>query len=244
MAIRSGIGARLFLDAYDLSGDVGSIGQISGSINLQDTTVLQDKAMRRLALLRDGQIAFSAFYDGATGASQPVLDALPGNPTQCTVLTGTGVGYDTFSLRGLQATFDDVRGQDGSLVLNTSLMASVTGLDVGELLTTGLQTFGSTGSGSVLTYGHTGTAFGLAAYLHATSLTSGTATVAIQSSSDNISYANVTGGVFTAITGATSQRIQTALNVSIPKYLKLHLTGTFSTLKVAVTVIRFTSAKH
>lgn len=244
MAIRSGIGARLFLDQYDLSGDVGSIGSINGGTNLQEIPVLQDVAMRRLSLLRDGAVDFSAYFNGSTGGSAPVLEDLPGNATQITVASGSVVGYDTWSMLGLQATYDTVRGQDGSLVLNTNLMANATATESGELLTTGLQTFASSGAGSVLTYSGVSTAFGLVAYLHATALTSGTATVAIQDSTDNISYGNVTGGGFTAITGPTKQRIATAKDLVVKKYVKINITGTFVGLKVVVAFIRYRAVPH
>lgn len=242
--IRSGIGARLFLDQYDLSGDVGSIGSIAANTNLQDTTVLRDVAVRRLALLRDGQMGFNAFYDPAVGGSQVVLQDLPGVATQVTVCTGSVVGYDTFSLRGLQATFGDTRGQDGSLALDTSIMANGTALEVGKLLTTALQTFATAAAGTSVTYAGTSTAFGLSAYLHAISIGSGSATVAVQDSADNSSFANVTGAVFTAVTAATKQRIATGATATVRKYVRVNVSGTFTNLAAVVTFIRYPGSPH
>lgn len=244
MPIRSGLGARLYLDKYDLSGDIGSIGQVAGGTNLQDTTALIHRAIRRKSLLRDGQIDFAGFFSPDAGGAQRVLQTLPTATTLVTVATGSIVGNDTFSLRGLQATFGDQRGQDGSLVLNTSIMAHGTALETGELLTTGKQTFASAAVGASVTYSGVSTAFGLVAYLHAISLGSGTATVTLQDSADNASFANVTGGGFTNVTTGTSQRIATASNATIRKYVRVNVSGTFTNLVAVVTFIRYQASPH
>lgn len=83
------------------------------------------------------------------------------------------------------------------------------------------------------------TAFGLAAYLHAFSIGSGSATVRIQDSADRIAWADVTGGAFTAVTGATTQRIQTATNGTVRRYVRVNVTGTFTNLVAVVNVVRY-----
>ncbi len=238
MTIISGIGEFLAVGKYDLSGDVGSFSSINDSRNLQDISTLHNLAVGRLTLLRDGSLSFSAFFDPAAGGSHPVLSALPGTDTIATWASGSVAGMPTASLKGLQSTYNPTRGQDGSLVVTTDLMGDGTGLDWGQILTTGKQTFASAGAGPVVDNG-AATTRGFAAYLHAISLGSGTATVAIQDSSDNISYGNVTGGVFTAVTAGTSERIGTGLAATVKRYTKVNVTGTFTNLVAFVTVVRY-----
>lgn len=247
MAIQSGIGASLYVDKYDLSGDATAINSITANTNLFDKTTLRNPAMARMALLRDGSMGVNALFNAAAGGSQKVLEALPGAAKYATILAGAVVGSDTFSLQGLQSDFSNVRGQDGSLVLTTTLQGHNTALEIGELLTHGTggqQTFASAGAGSKLTYAGTSTAYGITAYLHALSIGSGSATVAIQGSSDDITYTNLTGGAFAAVSAAGAQRIATAQNLSIPKYLKVNVTGTFTDLVAVVTVVRYRGAPH
>lgn len=244
MSIQSGLAARLYLDKWDLSGDVSAISSISATTNLQDRTVLLNPAMARLPLLRDGAIGFTSFFNGATGGSQPVLSALPGTATQATVTTGSAVGSDTFSLSGLQATFDEARGQDGSLVLTTGISASATALEVGELLTTGKQTFGATGAGSAITYGATGTSFGWSAYLHAISVATGTATVNVQDSADNATFTTLAGGSFAGVSAGGAQRIAGAATATVRKYVRVQVSGTFTSLVAVVTFVRYIASPH
>lgn len=238
MAIISGLSEWLAVGKFDLSGDTGSLSAISSSRNLQDITGLRNPALRRLGLVKDGHLDFSAFFDAVTGQSYPVLSALPGVSTLATWSTGSTVGMVTASLQALQATYDSIRGQDGSLVLNTSLMGDQTGLEWGQILTTGKQTIASAAVGTSVD-GTSSTSFGLAAYLHAISIGSGTATVAIQDSADNSSFANVTGGVFTNVTAATSQRIQTSTTGTVRRYVRVNVTNTFTNLVCFVTFTRF-----
>lgn len=244
MGITSGIGARLYLDQYDLSGDVSALSRVSATTNLQDRTVLQNAAVARLSLLRDGAIDFTAFFNGATGGAQRILKALPGQATQATATTGSTVGADTFSLVGLQATFNDNRGQDGSLVLETSIEASGTALEVGQLLTTGKQTFAGATGGGHTTYGATGTSAGWSAYLHAISIASGSATVTVQDSADNVTYTGLTGGAFTAVSAPGAQRIAGASGATVRKYVRVNVTGTFTNLVAVVTFVRYEATPH
>ena len=247
MSIQSGLAARLYLDKWDLSGDVSAISSISASTNLQDRTTLVNPAMARLPLLRDGAIDFTAFFNGATGAgsgAQTVLQALPGAATQATVITASTVGAYTFSLAGLQASFQDARGQDGSLVLTTSIEAHQTALEVGELLSTGKQTFAAAGNGTSVTYSGTSTAFGWSAYLHAISVATGSATVNVQDSSDNSAFTTLTGGSFAPVSAGGAQRIAGAATATVRKYVRVNVSGTFTNLVAVVTFVRYEAVPH
>lgn len=59
----SGLGAALYLDGYDLSGDIGAIGKIAGGPALLDVTSIDKFANERIGGVRDGGISFSAFFN-------------------------------------------------------------------------------------------------------------------------------------------------------------------------------------
>lgn len=244
MSKTTGLSERLFVGAFDLSGDIGAIGSIKRSQNLQDVTVLIDTAVERLGLLYDGDLSYSGFFDTVAGQEHPVLSALHGNVNALyTWATGTTVGKPTGSLQALQGDYGVVRGADGSLVVNPTAVPNATGVEWGNLLTTGAQTFASAGSGASIddvdpVYGVTSTALGAAGYLHVISVGSGSAVVAIQDSADNSSFANVTGLAFTGASGATSQRLATTSTATVRRYLRVNVTGTFTNARIVVSVVR------
>lgn len=83
------------------------------------------------------------------------------------------------------------------------------------------------------------TSFGLAAYLHVLSIGSGTVTFTVQDSANRIAWANVTGGAFTGATAAGTQRIQTATNGTVRRYIRVNVTGTFTNVVAVVNVVRY-----
>jgi hypothetical protein len=83
------------------------------------------------------------------------------------------------------------------------------------------------------------TSFGLAAYLHVLSIGSGSVTFTVQDSADRIDWTAVTGGAFTAATAAGTQRIQTATDGDVRRYVRVHPTGTFTTVVAVVNFVRY-----
>ena len=248
----SGIGERLFINQYDLSGDVGALGTIQSARNQQDVTVLQDVAIERLGLLYDGHLAYTAFFDTADGLSapfikgaHPILSPMPQSALY-TWCTGTVAGAPTASLVANASDYSLTRGADGSLVTTPTADANGFGLQWGTLLTAGAQAFASAEVGtavddyvSLFPTLPAPSLFGLAAYLHVLSVGSGTAVVHIQDSAAGVSYADVTGAVFTGAAGPTSQRIVTGPTQAVNKWLRLNVTGTFTNLVCAVSVVRY-----
>ena len=244
----TGLGERFFLNAYDLSGDIGAIGSLTDSRNQQDVTSLKDLAHARLGLLKDAALSYTAFFDVAAGGEHPVLRGLP-QSALVTWATGTAAGSPAGSLIANATDYALSRGADGSLVITPSAAGSGYGMEWGNLLTTGLQTFASSGVGTYIDdyvpiFGTLPlpSVLGLTAYLHVISVGSGTATVHIQDSSDHISFADVTGAVFTGATGPTSQRIATSATQAVKRYLQISAAGTFTNLVAAVAVVRHIAA--
>lgn len=248
MAKQSGLGDNCYIGDIDISGDVGSLGAIANARAASDVTGINKSAHERLLLAKDGRIDFNSFFNPADGTPEPeashyALRDLPTSDVLISYFRGTTLGNVAASMVGKQLNYDGSRGADGSFSFAVSAQSNGYGLEWGRMLTAGKVLDQDAGSLTSLDYGAAigTTAFGLQAYLHVFAIASGTATVAIQQSSDNgagDAFANVTGGVFTAVSAPGWERIQTSRTESIERYLRLNLTGTFQDLDFAVVVVK------
>lgn len=243
MAKQSGLGDQLFIDGYDISGDVGSVDTLATPMNPLEVTGINKNAKERIGGQRDGSMEFMSFFNPAAGQVFQRLKLLPTTDVLATYFHGSTIGNVAFGMTGKQANYDGSRGDDGSFTFKTSVLATPNGANWGEMLTAGKATLGASGALSSYDYGASvgTTNFGAQAFLQVFAFTGTSATVAIQSSTDNGSgdaWANVTGLVFTAATGVTSERIITSSTQAIERYLRVNVTGTFSNLVFAVMVAR------
>jgi len=241
MAKSSGLGGNFYIAQFDLSGDVGAVQTVSSKRAVLDMTSIDKSAIERILGQKDGEISFTSFWDTAAGAEHLALSTALTTDRIVTYAVGTTLGADAASLIGKQIDYAPTRGQDGSLVATVQTLGNGQSFDWGYLLTTGKQTFaGAASTTSIDDYGGTSTAFGAAAYLHAFSIATGTATVTVQDSASAASgFANLTGMGFTNVTAATSQRIQGATNATVRRYIRLDITGTFTNLVCAVSFRRY-----
>lgn len=83
------------------------------------------------------------------------------------------------------------------------------------------------------------TTAGAAAYLNCTVMPSGTATFAVQDSADNSNFTDITGLVFTALTGPGHERKATAAGATIRRYVRVQCTGVHGTATAYVTFVRY-----
>jgi hypothetical protein len=244
MAKQSGLGDNLLVGGYDLSGDVGAVGNVGGGVaGTQDMTGINKSAFERVGLARDGRLEYTAFFNPA--GAHPVLSALPTADQVATYCRGTTLGDPGACMVGKQINYDPTRGQDGSLTIAVQTLANGYGLEWGRQLTAGLRTDTAATNGSSVDFGTGSTAFGLQAYLQVTAFTGTSVTVTLQESSDNGSvdpWAAVTGGAFTAATGITTQRIATSATQTVERYLRVVTTGVFTSATFNVVVVRNTTA--
>ena len=87
------------------------------------------------------------------------------------------------------------------------------------------------------------TSFGAQFYLHVTAFTGTDVTIKIQDSADDSSFTDLTAGAFTSVTsGPQSQRIQTARNATVRRYLRVATatTGGFTSVSFVVTAVKNT----
>lgn len=246
MAKRSGIGSSLFIAQYDLSGDIGAVGNVNNPRQTLVVTSIQDGAAAKILGRKDGSIGFMSFWNTVASQAHPVLSALPTSDRIVSFFVGSTVGDAAASMTAKLIDYAPAFGDDGSLIVTNSAEANGYGLEwsgggTGDgMLTTGKQSFATgTVNGTSIDLGSVSTLFGAAAYMHLFAVPSGTATFAIQDSADDVTFADVTGMVFTDATGPTSQRVQGAVDATVRRYVRLQGRGVHGTAEVAVNFIRY-----
>jgi hypothetical protein len=240
VAKQTGLGDRLIVGGYNLSGDIGSLESISGSVApLPDADITQS-GEDRLWGRRDGNIAFTAFFDKASSRAHPVLSALPRTSAVTSYLRGATLGNPAASHVAKQIDYAGSRGADGSLTFNVATQASDGyWLDWGRQLTAGERT-DTTGTNGTGVDGAASSSFGAQFYLHVTGLTGTNVVVTIQDSADNSSWANLSGAAFTSKTAIGDQRI--AVTGTVRRYLRAVSSGTFSSATFVVNAARNAAA--
>jgi hypothetical protein len=241
----SSIGSACYVGGFDISGDIGSISGLSTSRATIVDTGIDKSAMERLPGKVDGGLEYMAYFNDSVGRAHAVFSGLPTTDVGTMYCHQPLVGNSAACLVALQANYDPSRGADGSITFKVKMEGDDFGLEWGDQLTAGKVHLGGAAAGSVLDYGASvaTTNFGLQAYLQVFGVVGTSATVAIQSSSDNAgdAYADIPGAVFAAATPAGSpqaQRIQTTRTQAVERYLRVNVTGTFSSLDFAVVVVR------
>jgi len=245
MAKQSGLGDNLYIAGYDLSGDIGALDNISGGFDLIEDTAIDKLGIERLAGIKSGQIKYTAFFNKSAGQAHKRLSLLPTADQVMTYCRGTTLGKPAASHVAKQINYDGKRTNKGELTFEIDSQSSNgKPLEWGVQLTAGKRTDGSATNGTGVDFSASST-FGIAAYLHVFTFTGTSVTIKIQESSDNAvadAYADVVGGGFTAATGITSQRIQTATGLTVERWLRVVTTGVFSNAIFSVNVIRYLTA--
>jgi hypothetical protein len=240
VAKQSGLGDNLYVGGYNLSGDIGSLGTIGGGPAPLDVTGIDKSANERIGGLRNGTIEFSAWFNDAAGAAHPVLSALPTTDRIITYCRGTTLGSPAAGMVAKQISYDPSRSADGALSESVSAQSNGFGLEWGRQLTAGARTdTGATNGTGIDTTASL--SFGGQAYLHVFAFTGTDVTIKIQDSADNVSFADVAGFGFTAVTaGPTTERIALSNTATLRRYLRVitSTTGGFSSCAFAVMVVK------
>lgn len=245
MAKQNGLGDALFVDGYDLSGDIGALESMASPCRTLDVTAINKTAMERLYGIIDGEITFRQFFNDASNQEHAVLKAKgSGADRVVTYMHGSTLGGMAATLVAKQITYDWERGADGSLSGTTQCLSSNgLGLTYSQLLTAGKRTDTGATAGTSLD-GTAASSLGLSASLQVISFVGTDATVKIEESSDNggsDAFAAVVGGSFTQITTAPiSERIVTSLTLAVERYLRVTTvtTGGFTSLVFVVSMSR------
>lgn len=241
MAKQSGLGMNAYVGGYDLSGDIGALDRVSGTVGLLDVTPINASAHVRLQGQRDGQIDFTSYFDNAAGAEHPALSALPTADVQGMVMVPTlAVGGAAVALLAKQVNYDPTRATSGELTVKVSLQGNAYGMEWGTALTAGLRT--DTGATNGTSWDSAASAsFGAQAYLQVTAFTGTDVTVKIQDSADNVTFLDVASLAFAQTTAAhTAQRISIANTATVRRYVRAVTvtTGGFTSVTFAVVIVK------
>jgi len=240
MAKKSGLGQQIFVHGYDLSGDVAAIDNAGSPRELLDTTALNASAHERVVGLSDGNISVSSWFNDSTEQEHEAFKSLPTTDRIVMWAFGATRGDVAACLVAKQLNYDGTRGSDGSLSFTIDTQAaSGEPLEWGNTLTTGKETHSVAAVSTSRDDGAT-TGYGLVGILSVTDLDSGTATVSIQQSADNVTFADILSFVAVAAASApTAQRLP--LSGAILRYLRVSSTGTFSNLDFCMVTRRGTA---
>jgi hypothetical protein len=221
MAKTGGLGDNLYLSGYNLSGDIGALSKIQGGSKPIEVTGIDKSAFERIFGQRDGSMSWQAFFNTAIGRAHPVLAALPTADVVATYCRGTNLGDPCATLVSKQIGYDGNRTQAGEFTFNVDAQANGYGLEWGVQLAAGPRTDTAATNGSSIDT-TASLAFGAQAYLQVFSFTGTDVTIKVQDSADNVSFADVAGLTFTAVTAApTTQRLATSNTATIRRYLRV-----------------------
>jgi hypothetical protein len=245
VAKESGLGARLFVAGYNISGDIASLSRIGGQHEELDTTGIDKSAKERLLGTRDGEISATTFFNKATDRQHLVLSSLPTTDRIVSYWHRTTAGTSVANLVAKQINYDGERAANGAFTFEVQALGNAYGLEWGTAMTAGIRSDTTATNGSSVDFGTGSTAFGLQAYLHVFSFTGTSCTIKLQESSDDgagDAFADVTGGSFGAQSAVGASRIATSAGQTIERYLRVVTTGTFTECSFAVSVVRNATA--
>ena len=238
---QTGLGDNFYISGFDLSGDVNALGSVSGQVATLDVTAINKFAHERLGGLRDGSMDFTTVFDNAAGAEHPVLSALPRTDVIASYFITPNLGGAAASINAKQIDYAPTRATDGMLTSAISVQANSFGLEWGQQLTSGIRTDTVATNGSSVN-NVSPSSFGFQAYLHVFSFTGTDATVKIQDSADNSTFADLAGGAFAQVTSGTpqAQRIAVGGTATVRQFLRVATvtTGGFTSLAFAVSFTR------
>lgn len=236
MAKSSGLGDQLFIGGYDIGADINSIGSVSTPRLTLPATAITQSGMARMFGLRDASAEFVSYFNPAANQAHAALKTLPTSDTQLMYCRGEGIGSEAFCMVGKQIDYNPNRGDDGSLLFTTSAQSNGFGADWADQLTAGADTHASGASTTGLDT-LASASFGWQAYLQVFSLGSGTATITIEDSADNVSFATLSGGAFTNVTTRTFERLQSSsATATVRRYIRVTTSNTFTDLVFAVAI--------
>lgn len=237
MAKQAGLGDRLFVSGYNLSGDSNDV-QISCKNETTDVTGLPSSAVERTGTLRDSTVTWKSWWN--TTGSHPVLSALPTTNGLVTYCRSAILGAPAFSHQSIQTSYDPKRGNDGALAMDVESVGAQYAGDWGVQLTAGARTDTAATNGASVHDATASTAFGAQAYLHLFACTAtATTKIVIQDSPDDATWTDLVE--FTpVVTGSapTWERVTVAGNVD--KYVRVitTTTGAITSVQFAVMIAR------
>lgn len=221
MTTKSGLGSRFFLDGYDISGDVGAVGTIRTSNNPLDVSSIDVGGMKRISGRKSGEMSWNVFFNDAAAQEHVALKAIT-RTDRCAMWAQScaAIGDLGIAVRGKQMSYDWNLGADGGLIGAVQMLSNGSPTEFVELLTPGKRTDTGATNGASLD-GAAATTYGLAAYAFLTDFTGTDITLTIEDSANNSAFSAISGGAFTQFTAVGGQRLQTAINGDVRRYVRI-----------------------
>jgi hypothetical protein len=243
MTKENGLAAAFWYCGYDVSNDVVAVRELSGGPALLDgVTGIDKQAYERIGGKRTGAQRITTWFNPAVGMAHDRLGNLPTIDVMGIYAHRRVAGRPAHCMIGKQANYDGTRAEDGSLTFDSDIESNAFGGEWATLLTDGKRTDTAATNGTGVDFttpAFTGSStFGAQFYLQAFALTGTSCTVTIEDSADNSSWATLSGMSFTAFTGPAYERIMTARNATVRRYLRAVTTGTFTSATFVVAAVR------
>jgi hypothetical protein len=238
MAKQSGLGDNFYVGGYDLSGDTSSLSRVGGSQAIIDVTGIDKSAFERIGGQRDGSIEWVSFFNDSTGQAHATLKTLPTADVVAEYARGTTLGNQAACIVAKQINYDPTRANSGELTVAVQAQANGFGLEWGNQLTAGKRTDTTATAGTAVDF-TAATSFGWQAYLQVFAFTGTSVTVTLEDSANNSVFATLSGAVFTAATGVTTQRLASSSGTAtVRQYVRATTSGTFSSATFAVVLVK------
>lgn len=239
----SGLGDNLYVQGWDMSGDVGSLSKIGGGPAALDVTGIDKSAMERTGGKRDSSMEFSSWFNPYTAVSPDKMWLLPRTQVIGTYFRGKAVGNEGAACVARQVNWDPTRAADGAMSMACQLLADSFGVEWGTTLTAGKLAVAGGVSGAGYHDAAALTAFGAQAYIQFFSVADNSITVKIQdNATDNAgTYADIPGLTSGAVTTAMCPyaiRVATTNTENIDQWLRIATTGTATNSSIAVLLCR------
>lgn len=232
MAFIHGKSAAVLVDEFDLSAFLNTFDG-AATADTAEVTTFGSSAKSYVAGTKDATISLGGFFDGSVGAVDEVLQAALGSSALISLApAGIGTIGNRCSLADCLATSYAVSATVGDAVSVTA-EAQVTGGMLPGVVLASLIARTATGQTASVDNGAS-TSNGAKAFLHITAFSGTDVTVKVQESADNSTWADMI--TFTQATAAGSQ--SGTASSTIDRYLRVAITGTFTSVTFAVTIAR------
>ena len=222
MAFIAGKNSGVLFGAFDLTSYFNSFS-FSKETSAISTTMFGDDNESYISGIDTASLDLSGLFDGGTDANDEEL----ANAFSVTTSTPLSI-FQNGTTAGQPCVLLDSKIQNYTIDSSVSEAVGVSSNFTGDNFGRGLSLYAltntsATANTTAVDFGSS-TTFGGQAFLHCTAHSSANIAVKLQSSADNSSFADVTGGGFTAISGTGSERI--APTGTINRYVRLVITVT------------------
>lgn len=230
MAFVAGRRAKVLIGEYDLSAYLNNVSAVRNA-DLADVSCFGDQDREFLKTMQGASATLSGFIDTVAGASEPVLSSfLTGTSTRAVSIfwDADAIGSPGICGAGWEGSYEDSSPVDGVQAIAANLAFTGRVDRAVSLHALGVET--GTGAYTAVD-GGAATTNGAVANLHVTAAgSSGTGTVLVQDSADNMSFLTI--GTFSNFTAATSQTLE--ISGTIRRYVRANLSSARNTQTFAV----------